>query len=488
MSKFLYGAAVQGIQDFIFQTNKLQEIVGASELVEQVCTTAFDEFAVNNGESIVRAAGNIKFIFEKKDDCAKAVREFPKKVMTMAPGITISQAVVPLENDFEKAIDKLETLLKNQRNKPSASITSGLIGMKRANSTGLPVVEINNGYLDAPTKAKLEKYEIKKLSIKSFGEISKRLAYDISDITDKNDWIAVIHADGNGLGRVVQAIGKKKDIFKEFSQKLDDATMNAAHKAYQAVKDKFADKQVVPIRPIVLSGDDMTVIIRGDLAIDYANAFITAFEEKTKTALGKILRDEKVFALNKDYLTACAGIAFIKSSYPFYYGYQLAEDLCSQAKKDTKAIFGENTNNLPPSCLLFHKVQDSFVFNYDDIIRRELTASDGLSLKAGPYYITPQDTFVADILIKNKKLLVSKLIEYSTLLNRENGDGIKSGIRNWVSLRIINKDKADQKRDRMIDIFSDSTIIKSLTKEEDNRCLAYDVLAYNTIINQQTKE
>ena len=34
--KFLYGAAVQGIQSFIFQTNALKEIAGASELVEQI--------------------------------------------------------------------------------------------------------------------------------------------------------------------------------------------------------------------------------------------------------------------------------------------------------------------------------------------------------------------------------------------------------------------------------------------------------------------
>ena len=51
MSKYLYGAAVQGIQGFIFKTNELRHIVGASELVEQICTSAFDEFA-RNGESL----------------------------------------------------------------------------------------------------------------------------------------------------------------------------------------------------------------------------------------------------------------------------------------------------------------------------------------------------------------------------------------------------------------------------------------------------
>ena len=43
MSKYLYGASVQGIQSFIFQTNKLKEIIGASELVEEICTSMFAE-------------------------------------------------------------------------------------------------------------------------------------------------------------------------------------------------------------------------------------------------------------------------------------------------------------------------------------------------------------------------------------------------------------------------------------------------------------
>lgn len=481
MSKYLYGAAVQGIQAFIFKTNELKHIVGASELVEQICTSDFDEFA-KNGESVVRAAGNIKFIFDGKEDCQKAVREFPKKVMTKASGITISQAVVAFDDDFGKAIDDLEALLKVQRNKPSRSVTSGLIGIKRANNTGLPVVCIKEKiFKDEPTLQKERSQNIKSLCEKSFGKealIEKDIAYNISDITDKNDWIAIIHADGNGLGKVVQAVGKQKDMFSEFSQKLDLATKAAANQAFKAVADKFACKKTIPIRPVVLSGDDMTVIIRGDLAIAYAKAFICGFEKETKKHLGGILREHNVFAEDKDYLTACAGIAFIKSSYPFYYGYQLAEGLCGEAKKDTKAIYGADTNYLPPSCMMFHKVQDSFINDYKDIVDRELTAKgDGLSFKAGPYYIHPQDS----------KRTIDNLINASELLNSENGDGIKSGIRNWISLRLEDKSKADQRKDRMLQIFKDEVAIKLLTNEDKKSCIAYDVLAYYTILNQQTK-
>ena len=71
MSKYLYGAAVKGIQGFIFQTNKLKEIVGASEMVSQICTTKFCELLYGSADDltkrmeddttfILHAAGSIK--------------------------------------------------------------------------------------------------------------------------------------------------------------------------------------------------------------------------------------------------------------------------------------------------------------------------------------------------------------------------------------------------------------------------------------------
>jgi predicted nucleic acid binding AN1-type Zn finger protein len=127
---------------------------------------------------------------------------------------------------------------------------------------------------------------------------------------------------------------------------------------------------------------------------------------------------------------------------------------------------------------MFHKVQDSFIVDYKDIERRELTTKDGLSFKAGPYYIHPQDS----------KNTVKDLAKASELLSSDNGDGIKSGIRNWVSLRIEDKNKAEQRKNRMLDIFAEGSVIKTLTCEDGNRCIAYDVLAYHTIMNQETNE
>lgn len=487
MNKYLYGAAVQGIQDFIFRTNDLKHIIGSSELVDQICTSAFEEFETPDGESIVRAAGNIKYVFCNRQDCEKAVLLFPKKIMQMAPGITISQAVTTLESDeqFGTAIDRIEKLLKTQRNRLPKSVTTGVMGTKRANNTGLPVVNLK--MQDESTVQKEIYNNAMILCKKSFNEPSlskENIALDISGLKGKNDWIAIIHADGNGLGRVVQKIGKQKEDFKIFSQKLDEATRKAANAAYMATyKERDDKKRIIPIRPVVLSGDDMTVIIRGDLALLYAKTFMVEFEKKTKELLKDILEKYQVFSGGQNYLTTCAGVAFIKSSYPFYYGYQLAEDLCGQAKKDTKEKVGEG--NLPDSCLMFHKVQDSFITHYTAIEERELTTADGkLSFKAGPYYTISQ--------VDNSYISLQSggidLEDCCNMLKGEEMEGIKSGVRNWISLRLTNSEKALQRKKRMLQIYPDTKVVETLTDEKNGKCIAYDVLAYHTIMNQETNQ
>lgn len=496
--KYLYGAAVQGIQNFIFQTNELKDIVGASELVEEICTSAFDEFASENGESILRAAGKIKFIFNEEEDCKKAVREFPKKVMEMAPGITISQAVVKF-TDFEKAVDELESRLRTQRNKPMNSTTLGLMGILRSRKTGLPATSHDKDedeYLDAATYEKRyesdkvrknrRKRTTKKLCEKSFNikNISDGLiAYNIEDITKKNDWIAVIHADGNGLGQIVQKIGKNKDTFSKFSKKLDKATIESANAAFVSVKEKcqITDTEIIPIRPIVLGGDDLTVICRGDIAIDYVTEFLRQFEEKSKEHLGKIIKDHNIFEGGADSLTACAGIAFIKSSYPFYYGYDLAESLCSEAKKDAKSDEHKKANNgLAPSCLMFHKVQDSFVEDYKEIVKRELTPCDSFTFKYGPYYVNELDG----------RWTIKKLQDQISLLEGKEGNAVKSHLRQWMSLMHNGNEAAKQKLFRLLEILTNTELKKLvLTVTGDpNKSPVYDMLALYSISNQTTKK
>lgn len=121
MSKYLYGVSIQGIQEFIFKTNKLKEIIGASKIVEDMDSKDFQtEYNLKEKpEKLLQAAGNIRLRFNNKEDLEKVVRNFPKDIMLKAYGITISQAVVKYTNNYKKDSLELEKKLKIQRNKVS---------------------------------------------------------------------------------------------------------------------------------------------------------------------------------------------------------------------------------------------------------------------------------------------------------------------------------------------------------------------------------
>lgn len=494
--KYLYGAAVQGIQNFILQTNKLKEIVGASELVAQICTSAFEEFEEKGkGDSIVRAAGNIKYIFTSKEKCEKAVLEFPRKVMMMAPGVIISQAVVLLENenDYPGKANELEKKLRTQRNKPVRPVNLGLTAMKRAPSTGFPGIKYDkneDGKIELIDEASALKRrasgETLILAKKAFRDNIRHneMAFNINEITDKNNWIAVIHADGNGLGKIFQTLGKSPVDMQEFSAKLDEITQISARIAFQIVERHFNEIEKIPLRPVVLSGDDLTMICRADLAIEYTQLFLEEFEKISKKELNtiKLINEDAKNIIDKG-LTACAGIAFIKATYPFHYAVSLAESLCKRTKEIAKTLVKEEDFNLPPSCLMFHKVQDSFITDIKEIIVRTLTPQENISLEFGPYYCGER---AKELSVKYPvcEHTINRLMENVNLIRSEKEESIKSNLRQWLTLLFDDEGKANQRMIRITRMANKETVNKlqlenyiNLKRGQSIKIPFYDILS-----------
>jgi hypothetical protein len=488
-TKFLYGAAVQGIQSFIFQTNKLSEIAGASELVEQICTSLFAQVIGSNvhdlakdTNAIVTAAGNIKYVFEDEEQCKKLVLKFPKTVMEFAPGITLSQAVVKVDGEIEKEhIDEMERRLWVQRNKPLRSFDVGLMAMNRSRKTGLPAFEYDQKKKEFRDKGIVLKNsaigsEDKESPVYGrivenfFGKGTKvKLALDFKKITHSKSknyrWMAVIHADGNNMGIAIRKLAnathnlqgqKFIEVFRKFSLELDKSTVDAAKEAYDKLSKNKSFKAIYPpFRPVIIGGDDLTIVCRGDLALEFTILFLENFKKKTKENFSQL-------PVNIDFLkyglTACAGIAYIKESYPFHYGYHLAETLCGEAKNAAK--YGLNPEELTPSCLMFHKVQDSFVEEFKEIRERELCAGKGDNLirfDFGPYYLESAQ----------KKPTTEYLKKCISQLEGKDGNAIKSHLRQWLTDLHYEPKLAEQKKLRVISMNENKLKSLGLDKSEN---------------------
>ena len=186
--------------------------------------------------------------------------------------------------------------------------------------------------------------------------------------------VGLVHADGNGLGELLRVLSDAlKDasddayeaIFRAFSDGLTTATQDAAQAASKAIILPAAEKQILPARPLVLGGDDVTIILRADLALPFSTAFLKAFEEETAKSMVDLKEKFKEFDLPTsalpDKLTACAGISYMKCSQPFLAGHDLAEGLCKRAKTASRQQREERELPYMPASLAFHKVQDSLL-------------------------------------------------------------------------------------------------------------------------------
>lgn len=362
MAKYLYGASVQGIQGFIFETNKLQEIVGASEIVKSIADDFGDFSNYEKGHSniLLNAAGNIKAIFNDKENAENLVKNFSKNIQQKAFGITISQALIEIDGDTptEDEFKVLDDALKVQRNNPTIPLDMSLNIMELNPATAKPVSDKEKKGKDEIlfNKASKQKRD-------AFPENSN--FKELKDLSNGKNKIAVIHADGNGLGKLVPQL---KEKLSSFSIALDKATIKA-----------FNDAKTdgMKIREVILGGDDLTVICDANEALGFTQRYLKNFEENTE-------KIEELKGLTKK-LTACAGIAYTNEKYPFHYAVSLAESLCGQAKKHS---------NREASCLMFHNIQSSNYQTWNKFVEDELTISndkEDIYCDFGPYYLDKEN-------------------------------------------------------------------------------------------------
>ena len=371
---YLYGASVQGIQGFIFKTNKLQEIVGASEIVKGIEEEfrTFSNYEKEDKRILLNAAGNVKALFEDKESCKDVVKYFSKNIEQNAYGITLSQALVEIsgKTPTKEEYRELDMKLKTQRNKPAIPLDMSLNIMQLNPATSKPVSQKEKKSKD---ELLLDKASQQKRDAFPDDEKFKEL----SDLSNGKNKIAVIHADGNGLGKLVPKLG---DRLSSFSLALDEAT----RKAFEDAK-----TDGMKIREVILGGDDLTVICDANEALGFTKRYLENFEAYTvvlATLINKLIDDiennksstkeerktaTELKEMNVKKLTACAGIAYTNEKYPFHYAVSLAKALCGQSK---------NHSSREASCLMFHNIQSSNFQTWGKFV------DDELSIENDVYY------------------------------------------------------------------------------------------------------
>jgi hypothetical protein len=358
-----------GVQAYIYGSNRLRHVVGASHLASRVTSRdvlgdpghAFWRGAdVPEPEVLSAAGGNAVLGFAGSDDARRYARAWSRRLHDEAPGLEAEIAHREYEpGGLARALDKGFALLAERKAARAPGVA--LLGEGVAAScpyTGLPAIEGTDGEVSAGREA--ARQASGEATDRSGGVLASLPApdgpaewslalEDLGATLGERSLAGVVHLDGNRIGARIQgwlsgARDKPDDEVKreyeEWSSDLDGLGQAAQKGMLEALARtvRSADEParietpaggftlpsedgriMLPARPILLGGDDLTFICDGRVALSCARHALEAFAGKPEVRhLGKV--------------GACAGVAVVGHHSPFSRAYALADQLCRSAK------------------------------------------------------------------------------------------------------------------------------------------------------------
>lgn len=381
--------------------DKLDRVFGEYSLNRRPAAARFPQFPylIRGEESALPASAVLT-----DEDC-KAMRCYARETLNVPLFTNENTAFSPPTQTDQDAQDSLSL--------PSR--------VKRAWSRSARRLQLNDVVSRWSPKNEEDRLKI----IESLCENPFQLEKAFQDVSDDNgatgtrpeelSSVGVIHIDGNGVGAIMRDLGKafervddqldsferstnkrKKDpcdneladaprdrkenpcdraedpfqwFVMEVNYRLDRVVNQAVAKAWKTVyrlatgKSAPESPPVVPVVPVLVGGDDVTVYTDGRYAIPFAEAYIQHYECLTdKDAL---LRELAVMAGAKEAgpLTASAGVAIVGRNFPFHIAYDLAEELVSRGKK-----LGKKKLPVPCSTINFHVLRDATVLDAQETL------------------------------------------------------------------------------------------------------------------------
>ena len=170
---------------------------------------------------------------------------------------------------------------------------------------------------------------------------------------ETENYIALVHVDGNNMGRQFMAcdtLTKRKNLSRHVRQ----WTLEAFASLVSSVTEHFEaydflvcardeeGRRYLPLRPIVLGGDDCTFVCAAKVAFPFTQKLM---EEMAARGI-----------------KSCGGIAILKTAYPFFRGYEMAESLCGAAKARMRAT--DNDSCWLDFALLHGEQPVDFIFGH----------------------------------------------------------------------------------------------------------------------------
>lgn len=395
MKKCIVAVKINSIQEYIFHSNKLKENIGASQITDhEVFHVIMENILTGNfqyNSTIVDKGGGGALVrFDNEEIASKFVKKFSLALLLNYPGLKTSFAV---KDDFDFMSHKKELYDELADSKSRHPVNTSI--QKHGITADCPLSNESAEQLfegQYISNASFSRINAASKSLKNYTDTLDKppkysLTTEIEQLgqNEEASYIAVVHIDGNGMGSRFAKINSEEELSKS-SKLVKNAAVGAMNsvikdlidllekgdglKELSLKKDKDSEKVFLPVRPILAGGDDITFVCEGRLGMYLAEKFIYYFTENGKSDLMD---------------GACAGVAIVKTKFPFYKAYELAEELCKEAKELCRKDEGEP--DVKKSYISYYYSATTFSGSLEQLRERTHQIDSNHFAYSGPYNV-----------------------------------------------------------------------------------------------------
>jgi hypothetical protein len=361
MTRYLLAAEADKIQDFIFRSSHLREVVGGSQLLTRFCREGTRKLlARQRGQPediveediIVADGGSFSILFDNLDQAREFGQELARLYQATAGGSLTVADPVPLDGNFPAANEASRQALRQAKNWGRATTASEHLPYAAfCASCGLalahehePLHPVERANYICPlcrTKADerddegteflfgFKKAVVGEAAAPQFSWPSE--ADDLAESWDPRRYVAYLVADGNGMGSVFNKCPNQEKM-RKLSQGLTGVLRTSLAVPAEKLMAQAPESRrwQVPVLPLILGGDDIFALLPAPYALDFAGRFCREYEK----LMGDLLRELGIEARP----TMAVAVVICKSKYPHTLAHRHGEVLLKEAKRLSKTV------------------------------------------------------------------------------------------------------------------------------------------------------
>ncbi len=370
MTQWLLAAEADQIQDFIFRSSRLREVVGGSQILTRFCAEV-PQLLMGEERAketvIVHDGGSFRLLFDSYSNAQKFGDQLAE-VYQLATDttLTVARPVEILNNDFITANKVANTYLreaKRRRQNGTANSHIPYVALCASCGIGLAVTheprrQLTNergqyicqtcrnkaaerihqqpGSFLLPFLTKIDATDPTQLiwpgKERSQDTQERDPTEDVARY-DNRRYVAYLLVDGNNMGKVFGGCDQKQmgDLSEGLTEILRQCLADTTIALKKGVKKIDID---VPVLPLILGGDDLFALLPAPWAIHFAAEFCRQYEEQvTKLVYSLGLPDSQDIPQT---MTCGAVVVICKNSYSYRLVYQAGETRLKAAKRLSK--------------------------------------------------------------------------------------------------------------------------------------------------------